>query len=580
MRQLPARPAARRGSRQQFSRLSRMQRAKEVMKVSDGSLLGEPGRTPLSKKEGVKWQRPRLTRQALMRCCLVKWILSSAAPQGSDSSDSELELSAVRHQPEGLDQLQAQTKFTKKELQSLYRGFKNECPTGLVDEDTFKLIYSQFFPQGDATTYAHFLFNAFDADGNGAIRFEDFVVGLSILLRGTVHEKLKWAFNLYDINKDGYITKEEMLAIMKSIYDMMGRHTYPILREDAPLEHVERFFQKMDRNQDGVVTIDEFLETCQKELMLGSSGRRLLTTVLQAQRWPFQPSRDMRLVQFQAPHLAGPHLGLESGNGGGVIDLNAFEPTLPKTMVEFLEQGEATLSVVRRALATQLPVLPRSEVTFLAPVTRPDKVVCVGMNYADHCREQNVPVPKEPIIFSKFASAIVGPYDNIILPPESQEVDWEVELAVVIGKRGKYIKATDAMAHVAGFTVAHDVSARDWQMGRNGKQWLLGKTFDTFCPLGPALVTKDSVADPHNLKICCRVNGEVMQSSNTNQMVFKTEELITWVSQFVTLYPGDIILTGTPPGVGVFRKPPVFLKKGDEVQCEIEELGVIINKVV
>uniref|UniRef100_A0A4X1VXY8 EF-hand domain-containing protein n=1 Tax=Sus scrofa TaxID=9823 RepID=A0A4X1VXY8_PIG len=125
-----------------------------------------------------------------------------------DSSDSELELSAVRHQPEGLDQLQAQTKFTKKELQSLYRGFKNECPTGLVDEDTFKLIYSQFFPQGDATTYAHFLFNAFDADGNGAIRFEDFVIGLSILLRGTVHEKLKWAFNLYDINKDGYITKE------------------------------------------------------------------------------------------------------------------------------------------------------------------------------------------------------------------------------------------------------------------------------------------------------------------------------------------------------------------------------------
>ncbi|CAD7676601.1 unnamed protein product [Nyctereutes procyonoides] len=188
-----------------------------------------------------------------------------------NSSDSELELSTVRHQPEGLDQLQAQTKFTKKELQSLYRGFKNECPTGLVDEDTFKLIYSQFFPQGDATTYAHFLFNAFDADGNGAIHFEDFVVGLSILLRGTVHEKLKWAFNLYDINKDGYITKEEMLAIMKSIYDMMGRHTYPILREDAPLEHVERFFQKMDRNQDGVVTIDEFLETCQKDENIMSS---------------------------------------------------------------------------------------------------------------------------------------------------------------------------------------------------------------------------------------------------------------------------------------------------------------------
>ncbi|KAM7391357.1 hypothetical protein PAMP_022053 [Pampus punctatissimus] len=181
-----------------------------------------------------------------------------------DSSDSDLELSTVRHQPEGLDQLQAQTKFTRKELQSLYRGFKNECPSGLVDEETFKTIYSQFFPQGDATTYAHFLFNAFDIDRNGSIRFEDFVIGLSVLLRGSVTEKLNWAFNLYDINKDGYITKEEMLAIMKSIYDMMGRYTYPCVRDEAPSEHVEKFFQKMDKNRDGVVTIEEFIETCQK----------------------------------------------------------------------------------------------------------------------------------------------------------------------------------------------------------------------------------------------------------------------------------------------------------------------------
>ncbi|XP_032847216.1 calsenilin isoform X4 [Tyto alba] len=181
-----------------------------------------------------------------------------------DSSDAEVELSAVRHQPEGLEQLLAQTKFTKKELQSLYRGFKNECPSGLVDEETFKLIYSQFFPQGDASTYAHFLFDAFDADRNGALCFQDFVIGLSVLLRGTVHQKLKWAFNLYDINKDGYITKEEMLEIMKSIYDMMGRCTHPTLRDSAPAEHVELFFQKMDRNGDGVVTFEEFLETCQK----------------------------------------------------------------------------------------------------------------------------------------------------------------------------------------------------------------------------------------------------------------------------------------------------------------------------
>uniref|UniRef100_A0A8D2LI19 Potassium voltage-gated channel interacting protein 3 n=1 Tax=Varanus komodoensis TaxID=61221 RepID=A0A8D2LI19_VARKO len=240
-------------------------------KETDGSLLGDPSLTPPRKKETVKWQKPRLTRQALRKCCLVKWFLSSTAPQGSDSGDSELELSAIRHQPEGLDQLQLLTKFTKKELQSLYRGFKNECPSGLVDEDTFKLIYAQFFSQGDATMYAHFLFNAFDVERNGAIRFEDFVIGLSILLRGTVREKLSWAFNLYDINKDGCITKEEMLAIMKSIYDMMGRYTYPVLREDAPYEHVERFFQKMDRNQDGVVTIEEFLETCQTDENIMSS---------------------------------------------------------------------------------------------------------------------------------------------------------------------------------------------------------------------------------------------------------------------------------------------------------------------
>ncbi|NXJ86723.1 CSEN protein, partial [Trogon melanurus] len=168
------------------------------------------------------------------------------------------------HQPEGLEQLLARTKFTKKELQSLYRGFKNECPSGLVDEETFKLIYSQFFPQGDASAYAHFLFDAFDADRNGALCFQDFAVGLSVLLRGSVQQKLKWAFDLYDINKDGCISKEEMLEIVTSIYDMMGRCTHPPPRAGVPAQHVELFFQKMDRNGDGVVTFEEFLETCQK----------------------------------------------------------------------------------------------------------------------------------------------------------------------------------------------------------------------------------------------------------------------------------------------------------------------------
>ncbi|XP_060779882.1 Kv channel-interacting protein 4 isoform X1 [Neoarius graeffei] len=200
---------------------------------------------------------------------LRKLFLCSSAikpsPAMQNSAEDELELSAVRHRPEGLEQLEAQTRFSRKELQILYRGFKNECPSGVVNEDTFKDIYSQFFPQGDASTYAHFLFNAFDTDHNGAVSFEDFVMGLSILLRGTVQEKLNWAFNLYDINKDGYITKEEMLDIMKAIYDMMGKWTYPILKEETPRQHVEIFFQKMDKNKDGVVTIDEFIDCCQND---------------------------------------------------------------------------------------------------------------------------------------------------------------------------------------------------------------------------------------------------------------------------------------------------------------------------
>ncbi|XP_057243902.1 calsenilin-like isoform X2 [Malurus melanocephalus] len=190
-----------------------------------------------------------------------------------DSGDVDVELPTIRHQPEGLEQLLARTKFTKTELQSLYRGFKNECPSGLVDEETFTLIYSRFFPQGDASSYAHFLFDAFDADRNGALCFQDFAVGLSVLLRGTEQQKLKWTFDLYDVNKDGYVTKEDMLEIMKSIYAMMGRCTEPALGTRVPAQHVELFFQKMDRNRDGVVTFEEFLATCQEVRGSGGSGR-------------------------------------------------------------------------------------------------------------------------------------------------------------------------------------------------------------------------------------------------------------------------------------------------------------------
>ncbi|KAK9970388.1 hypothetical protein ABG768_026334 [Culter alburnus] len=292
-------------------------------------------------------------------------------------------------------------------------------------------------------------------------------------------------------------------------------------------------------------------------------------------------SAAMRLVQFC--HKGGEgsvRVGVEQAEGQGVIDLKAFDPSMPSTMREFLETGQKGMDCAKRALSSGQHVVSRSDIRLLSPVTGPEKVVCVGMNYKDHCLEQNAPIPNEPIIFSKFPSTITGPYDDIILPEESQEVDWEVELAFVIGRKGKHIKEEEALSYVAGFTVANDVSARDWQMKRNGKQWLLGKTFDTFCPLGPALVTTAALKDVHNLGIRCLVNGASVQDSNTNQLIFHIEKLVAWVSQFVTLCPGDVFLTGTPPGVGVFRNPPVFLKRGDVVECQIDEIGSIRNTVV
>ncbi|XP_075712502.1 A-type potassium channel modulatory protein KCNIP1 isoform X3 [Rhinoderma darwinii] len=189
-----------------------------------------------------------------------------------DKIEDELEMATVCYRPEGLEQLEAQTNFSKRELQVLYRGFKNECPSGVVNEDTFKQIYSQFFPHGDASMYAHYLFNAFDAAQSGSVKFEDFVAALSILLRGSIHEKLRWTFNLYDLNKDGYINKEEMMDIVKAIYDMMGKYTYPVLKEDAPKQHVEIFFQKMDKNKDGLVTLNEFIESCQEVKLIALHG--------------------------------------------------------------------------------------------------------------------------------------------------------------------------------------------------------------------------------------------------------------------------------------------------------------------
>ncbi|XP_051506883.1 Kv channel-interacting protein 2 [Myxocyprinus asiaticus] len=182
-----------------------------------------------------------------------------------ESIEDEYEISFVCHRPDDLDTIQDETKFSKKELQFLYRGFKNECPNGVVNEDTFKLVYSHFFPQGDSSMYAHFLFETFDTNKNGCLSFKEFVAGLSLILRGSINDRLSWAFNFYDLDKDGCITKEEMINVVKSIYDMMGRFTYPCMQDDTPREHVENFFQKMDRKHDGVITIEEFIESCQKD---------------------------------------------------------------------------------------------------------------------------------------------------------------------------------------------------------------------------------------------------------------------------------------------------------------------------
>jgi 2-keto-4-pentenoate hydratase/2-oxohepta-3-ene-1,7-dioic acid hydratase in catechol pathway len=204
----------------------------------------------------------------------------------------------------------------------------------------------------------------------------------------------------------------------------------------------------------------------------------------------------------------------------------------------------------------------------------------VGLNYKDHAAESGVPIPREPVLFSKFTTALTGHESPIVLPAVSQEVDYEAELVLVVGRGGRHIPKASAREHLAGCMVGHDVSARDWQLKKDGRQWLAGKTFDTFAPTGPALVLMDEIPDPHALGIRLRLNGQTMQDSNTTQMIFRAEDLIAYISQVVTLQVGDLIFTGTPPGVGNARKPPVFLKGGDVVEVEIDGLGTLRNPVV
>ena len=216
--------------------------------------------------------------------------------------------------------------------------------------------------------------------------------------------------------------------------------------------------------------------------------------------------------------------------------------------------------------------------TLLSPIPTPGKVICIGLNYRDHAIETGKAIPSEPLVFSKFGSAVIGHGDKIVLPKVSSKVDYEAELVVVIGKEAKHVSASEAMNCVFGYTCGHDVSARDWQIGKPGGQWLLGKTFDTFAPMGPCLVTPHEIPDPSNLRVRMHLNGEVVQESTTAQLIFSIGEVIAHISQIFTLSPGDVIFTGTPPGVGVARKPPVFLQPNDRCEVEIEGIGTLANQ--
>jgi 2-keto-4-pentenoate hydratase/2-oxohepta-3-ene-1,7-dioic acid hydratase in catechol pathway len=219
-----------------------------------------------------------------------------------------------------------------------------------------------------------------------------------------------------------------------------------------------------------------------------------------------------------------------------------------------------------------------ANVRLLAPLQRPPKVICIGLNYRDHALESGMEVPKVPTVFSKFSSVVIGPGDPIVLPKVSTKPDYEAELVFVIGTGGRNIAAADWTRHVFGYTIANDVSARDYQMATS--QWLMGKTFDTFAPMGPWIVSADEIEDPHALDIGLSVNGEVMQNSNTRELIFKIPELVAFLSSVFTLEPGDVVLTGTPAGVGAGRKPPRFLKPGDDVVVSIAGIGELRNPVV
>lgn len=286
---------------------------------------------------------------------------------------------------------------------------------------------------------------------------------------------------------------------------------------------------------------------------------------------PMRQDKKVRLVTFEYRSQARPGAVV---NNDSVIDLSplGFGSTL-----EFIEAGSEAQKRAKVALRESAP-LRLKDVKLLAPIPRPRKLLCVGLNYMDHARETGAEIPSVPTIFNKFATAVIGPGANIVLPRVSQAPDYEAEFAFVIGGGGRHISGDDWREHVFGYTIMNDVSARDYQ--RATSQWLMGKTFDTFAPLGPWIVTADEIEDPHSLDIRMEINGEELQNSNTRELIFKIPELIAFLSSVFTLEPGDIVSTGTPSGVGFARKPPRYLRSGDDVVVKIPAIGELRNPVV
>ncbi len=273
----------------------------------------------------------------------------------------------------------------------------------------------------------------------------------------------------------------------------------------------------------------------------------------------------MKLIRFGATGLEKPGILI----GEKRFDVSSLVTDYNESFFE--ENG---LEKLKKALESN-PALPEvdASVRLGSPVARPSKIICIGLNYVDHCRETNAPIPDEPIIFFKSTTALCGPNDDLVIPKNSEKTDWEIELAFVVGKKASYVEEADAMNHVAGYCLHNDYSERAYQLERGG-QWAKGKGCDTFAPLGPFLATTDEITDVDNLSMWLTVNGKTFQNSNTSNLIFKIPFLVHYLSQFMTLLPGDVISTGTPPGVGLGIKPePVYIKAGDIIELGMEGLG-------